>query len=626
MKEIRYILGGPQGGGLETSSQVLSWAFAREGYNVMSDREYFSNIKGRHSYVHATILSENDTPALAYPVNVLGAMDAETVFTHSYDVAEGGYMIYNRDESQVKVVSVASMEDEYKEILMKKFSESGISGTIESVADYLARERKINIIGLSYRELLGELQKSVNVIAAQASRYVSSILIGAVAALTGLNESSLDYALQRRFKSGEVYEHNLAFSKIVIKQVKGSISLDKPIMGGGKRLVVSGNDAVAMAKVVGGLRFQSYYPITPAADESFTLEEYERIGGGSDSIVVFQAEDEIGAIAAAIGSSLTGARSASATSGPGFDLMTEGLGWAGINEVPVVVTYYQRGGPSTGQPTRGGQSDLLSAVFASHGEYPRIVIASGDHEEAFWDTIDALNFADMFQTPVIHLVDKFLANTIASMPVPQVSNAKIGRGKLVATNLEHYKRFDYSSSISPRAFLGNYVMWYTGDEHNETGHITEESKNRVMMMKKRMSKINDIEAGIPESRRYSLYGEEKPDIVLLGWGFVKGSALRAIRDLKVEGIKASYLHIRSFIPFPKEIITKIFREYGADRIIDVEHNYEGQTGFLVAMNTGNMVKRRILKYTGRPIYSNELAAAVKRIISGSTEEVLDLGS
>jgi len=623
LNELRYILGGPQGGGLETSSQVLSWAFAREGYGVSSDREYFSNIKGRHSYIHATISASTISPALSYPVHLVGAMDSETVFTHMFDLDDGGYLIYNSDENSIKLASVISMEPEFKEKLLRAFDEIGIDGSISSAVSYLKDVKKINVVALSYRSLLSELQKQVKVVAAQASRYISTILIGAVAAMANIDDESLNYAFKIRFKSGEIYEHNVAFSRLIKNYINFRFSLDRPNLTF-KKFIISGNDAVAMGKVAGGLRFQSYYPITPAADESFTLEEHERLG--NDSVVVFQTEDELGAIAAAIGASLSGARSATSTSGPGFDLMVEGLGWAGMNEVPVVVTYYQRGGPSTGQPTRGGQSDLLSSVFASHGEYPRIVLASGDHEEAFYDAIDALNFAERFQTPVIHLVDKFLANEIATMRVPDLQEIKIDRGKLAPEGMSSYRRFDLSSNISPRAFLGQYLMWYTGDEHNEMGHITEESENRIKLMNKRMGKEKEIEEGIPEERRFALYGDSSSDVLLIGWGFVKTQALKALEDLKAEGIKASYINIRTFIPFPTKTISEMFKRYDPERIITVEHNYEAQAAKLIAMNTGNIVRKNIVKYTGRPIYSNELRDAVKRILSGSDREVLSYGA
>ncbi|MFP3304861.1 MAG: transketolase C-terminal domain-containing protein, partial [Vulcanisaeta sp.] len=442
-------------------------------------------------------------------------------------------------------------------------------------------------------------------------------------------EEDLDYSLKRRFVREDLYRHNRAMANIVIEAVKGQfgseLKLDKPSVKVSGVLVASGNDVIATAKIVAGVRFQAYYPITPAADESFTLEEYEALGG-EGSIVVFQTEDELAAINAAIGAALTGARSSVATSGPGFDLMVEGLGWAGQNEVPVVVTYYQRGGPSTGQPTRGGQSDLLSSVFASHGEYPRIVLASGDHEEAFYDAIDAFNYAETYQVPVIHLVDKFLANTIATIPLPNLDGIRIVRGKLAPKGLTEYKRFDLSSVISPRAFLGDYVMWYSGDEHDEYGHIDEDPINRIRMFDKRMKKLDLIEKEIPEERRYSYFGSERPDIVIVGWGFVKGVALKAIEELSGEGIKASYYHIRMFIPFPRESITKIAGEVGVDKLVAVEHNYQAQASRLVAMNTGITVGKSVVKYTGRPIYVHELVNAIKNIMRGSVREVLSYGA
>jgi 2-oxoglutarate ferredoxin oxidoreductase subunit alpha len=628
--ELRYILGGPQGGGLETTSEVLSWSFAKSGYGILSDREYFSNIKGRHSYVHATVSGAENPFHLSYPVDLVGAMDAETVFTHFQEIDRGGYLIYNKDEDNAKYGSILSMEPELKTRLNEFFKANGIGGTLGELSTYLSERRQINVVALSYSSLLRALQQEASVIAAQASRYVSSILIGSIASLVGLESSSLAFGLKKRFRSGEILKHNMIFSEIIARQLQAFSykrpSLGKSSLSRGKMVVASGNDFVAMAKLMGGVRFQSYYPITPAADESFTLEKYEKVGGDRGSIVVFQTEDEIAAVTSAIGASLTGTRSASATSGPGFDLMTEGLGWAGINETPILVTYYQRGGPSTGQPTRGGQSDLLSSVFASHGEFPRIVLSSGDHSEAFWDTVDALNYAEMFQTPVIHLVDKFLANSIASIPLPDVSKIEVRRGNLVKNGGDGYQRFDFTSSISPRAFIGDERMWYTGDEHNENGHIDEDSENRIKMMTKRMDKMNLIEESIPEERRHALYGDKDPEIVLLGWGFVKGVAIKALEQLRNEGIKASYFHIRTFVPFPKKSVESIFEDVGPENVVDVECNYEGQAGILVRLNTGHELRKHVVKFTGRPIYLSELVEAIRRVLSGSSKEVLNLGA
>lgn len=204
-------------------------------------------------------------------------------------------------------------------------------------------------------------------------------------------------------------------------------------------------------------------------------------------MVVVQSEDELAAINMAIGASLTGVRAATATSGPGFSLMAEGIGWAGMNEAAVVITYYIRGGPSTGQPTRSSQADLLFALNVGHGEFPRIVIASGDHVEAFRDAVWAFNLAERYQTPVIHLVDKGLANAYSIFDEDELdlNSLKIERGKLVCCPAEGYKRFEITKDgISPRVPLGEALMMYSGDEHDEEGHIREESENRIRMYEK----------------------------------------------------------------------------------------------------------------------------------------------
>jgi len=251
-----------------------------------------------------------------------------------------------------------------------------------------------------------------------------------------------------------------------------------------KRIFLTGNQAVAMGKVLGGCRVQTYYPITPAADESEYLEAHEILKtkkeGDQEAIIVLQTEDEIAAVNSASGACLTGARAATSTSGPGFSLMAEGLGWAGNNEVPLVITLYQRGGPSTGQPTRHSQQDLRFAMHAAHGEFARIILASGDIRECFYDAAEVFNLAEKYQMPVIHLLDKGMANSSQTYPIFDYSKVKIDRGQIVGEKeLEGkvYKRFQFTETgVSPRAFLGtkNAVQWYSGDEHNESGNINEE--------------------------------------------------------------------------------------------------------------------------------------------------------
>ncbi|MEM4896463.1 MAG: 2-oxoacid:acceptor oxidoreductase subunit alpha, partial [Ignisphaera sp.] len=300
-----------------------------------------------------------------------------------------------------------------------------------------------------------------------------------------------------------------------------------------------------------------------------------------------------------------------------------GLSWAGANEVPIVVTYYQRGGPSTGQPTRGSQSDLFNAIFAGHGEFARVVITSGDHIEAFYDAIEAFNIAERFHVPVIHLLDKFLANSTRTIPPLDLDTVRIARGSISSGGIG-YKRFDLGSTVSPRAFLGveDTVMWYTGDEHDEYGHIAEDSVNRVAMYSKRVRKLELIASEIPRDRKLTVYGDYTPDYILIGWGSVKGVALDAIESLYRRGFKGSYVNLRLLWPFPSREVVEILTRVPRDRVIAIEHSYSIQIADLVPIATGIRIEKRIAKFTGRPITLNELDDALSRILTSDVEHVV----
>jgi len=634
LEEISFIVGGPQGSGIETSAVVLTYAFARAGYGVLVDREYFSNIKGRHSYALFRVSSKRVPKALKYLTNMLVALDAETVFTHYKSLKDGGILVYDVGISLKKFDAIPSIEDELRSRLAKEFKDLGLDGTVESLANYLRSRKNVFVVGLDYSKVIEEFSKEASLKPHQASMYLSSIPTAAVTTLTGLRESALSFAYMRRFNDPKVVEENIKLSKVVANRVRRVYDfpplLKNSEIGFNEVLVVSGNDVVAMGKVVGGLRYQAYYPITPAADESFTLETYSRFKVGDEyaTVVVLQTEDEIAAITSAIGAALAGVRAATATSGPGFSLMVEGLGWAGMNEVPVVITYYQRGGPSTGLPTRGSQTDLLFTLFASHGEFPRIVIASGDHEEAFKDSIEIMNLTEKYQVPGIHLLDKFLANSLMTLTPPELSELRVDRG-VVTEGGDNYLRFDMSKGpVSPRAFLGsNVIMYYTGDEHNEVGHISEDPINRINMYTKRMVKLELMSKEIPEDFLVRLYGDLDADVLLIGWGYVKGVALEVMDELSRGGdISCAYLHLRGFSPFPSRFVAEVLKAFEGKNVVALEHSYLAQLSKVIAMNTGFMIRKEIVKFTGRPMLVDEVLQALIKIVEGvSNREVLSLG-
>ena len=628
LTELNAILGGPQGSGIETSMMIIGRALARRGYGFLANREYFSNIVGRHSYIHLRVKSDEYPRSLTYPVDLLVAMDAETIFMHFEDVSNRGFIVCDNASLHKTLEEAPSIEDITRERIKKRCNELGLDCSVESILKYLAEKKNASLISLQYEKIIRELFDKYKIDPRQLSRYLSGIVFSAFAVLLALDEDSLRYALSLHFKERvQIVEQNMDLYRIVVREMggyKGALILAPPRINQKKTMFVTGNDIVAIAKIVAGVRYQSYYPITPAADESVLLERYsfiedENIG----PLLVLQTEDEIAAITSAIGASLTGARSSTSTSGPGFDLMVEGLSWAGMNEAPVVITYYQRGGPSTGQPTRGSQSDLFNAIFAGHGEFARVVLSSGDHLEAFYDTILAFNLAEEFQVPVIHLLDKFLANSTATISLPRLDEIKISRGTIVREAKE-YKRFSLASLVSPRAFLGTrgVVMWYTGDEHDEYGHIVEDPENRIAMYSKRIEKISLIKDRVPSEQKIGIYGDRNPDYVFVGWGSVKNTVLEAIDVLRGRGIRAKYLNIKMLWPFPEREFVEAAEKVPADRMIVVEHSYGANIAKLIEMNTGISIEKSIVKFTGRPLTLKEVIEGFELIESGKEKKVV----
>jgi len=308
--------------------------------------------------------------------------------------------------------------------------------------------------------------------------------------------------------------------------------------------------------------------------------------------------------------------------------MAEALGWAGINEVPVVITNYQRSGPSTGLPTRHGQDDLLFTINAGHGEFPRIVYASGAIEESFYDTGKCFNFADIFQVPVIHLLDKFIASSVITCKRFDPEKVTIDRGKLLEKiDTKPYKRFEQTSDgISPRSKLGleDGIFWNTGDESDEYGHISEDPYLRIQMMDKRLSRFDIILNQIPKEDQVVSFGTA--DHCIISWGSAKGPIIDAIDMLKKENINVGFIQIKLLHPFPTEYVKSLLKD--VKTIIDVEANHTGQLGSLFKQNLGKDVDYFILKYTGRSMTSTEIYDSLKKILGNKAKkrEILTHGA
>lgn len=607
-----WMIGGPQGTGVDSSATLFARAAATAGHWVYGRREYHSNIKGKHSYFQIRVKNE---PVLSHvdPVNLLASFETTTPKYHDFELLEDGGLIYDPKLTDPEELTLG------KDVLLFPIDFDGI---------------------------LEEVAEAFDKTAAQISILKNAIAVAASCALVGIGMDDIEEALKGLFtgKKAKLVPLNVMACQKGYDTIMANPNKEKyryflppPVRPKvGSRLLINGNQTTALAKFKAGCRLQTYYSITPAVDECVFMEGFPEYG-----VAVVQCEDEMAAINMAIGGATTGIRASTSTSGPGFCLMAEGMGWAAINEVPVVVFNYQRGGPSTGLPTRQEQGDMLFTIHSGHGEYPRIVLAPGDVNEQFEDSYNAFNDAEHYQTPVIVLSDRTLANNTMCVPIFPQDHLTIDRGDLLGPPdgyidgdeseenlekaLEIYPRFtirpDSPMSYRPVAGTPGRVHWLTGDESDEWGHITEDPVVRNPQHEKRMSKLPLITKEIPADRQYKLYGPDTADITVVGWGSTKGAVLDAMERLREDhDVSVNFLQIRMVHPFPTEAVTKILK--AAKTLVNVEANLSGQMAQLIQMRTCIEIPHRISKYTGRPISETEMVDAILEIQNKQSKEVV----
>jgi len=375
-----------------------------------------------------------------------------------------------------------------------------------------------------------------------------------------------------------------------------------------------GNDAIALGAIAGGARLMAAYPITPSSEiMEYLIKKLPQFGG-----TVVQTEDELAAVTMAIGANYAGVRALTASAGPGLSLMAEAIGLSGMTETPLVIVDTQRGGPSTGLPTKQEQSDLMAMIYSTHGEIPKVVLAPSTVEEAFYDAAEAFNIAEEYQCPVILLTDLMLSLGKQSVEPPDMSRVEIRRGKLIQEDLPelegkaYFKRYEVTEDgISPRVIPGvkHGIHHVTGVEHNEEGRPSEATKNRVDQMTKRLRKLNTfrLQDAVLVTEHHA-----EPDILFVGFNSTRGTIEEIMPRLETQGIKVDHLHIRQVHPFPSELVTPHLER--AKRVIVVEYNATGQLAKLIQMNCGHASKiEHILKFNGDPFYPAEV---VEQVVGG----------
>jgi 2-oxoglutarate ferredoxin oxidoreductase subunit alpha len=550
-KTFNILIGGEAGQGLVTVGQILAKTLVRSGYFICVTQDYQSRIRGGHN-TFAIGVGVDKVRAPQEAIDLLVALNAETAGLHKKDLTPHGVIVIDEafaitDDAAVRVPFKTLASDRYTNIVAL-----GVIAALLGLDDQMVVQTMTDFFG----------------------------------------EGDRDAAEKNRRALGDAYRWAAGRAVAFERLAATSTTVDPP-----RRLMMNGNEAIALGAVTAGLKFYSFYPMTPSTSIGLALAGWAKKMG----LIVEQAEDEIAVINMALGASFAGAPSMAATSGGGFALMVEGVSLAAMTETPMVIVVGQRPAPATGLPTRTSQADLEFILHAGHGEFPRAIFSPGSIEQCFELSQKALQLADRYQGPVFILTDQFLADSyravapfrLDGMPPVQPWATE---GRTVATP---YRRFTITEDgISPRLLPGltEHLVVADSDEHTEDGHITEDLEVRSKMVGKRLKKGEGIRA---EALPPELQGEKKPDLLLLTWGSTKGAMEEAAIALQAKGMRVATLHFSQVWPLVPEHFMGPLRE--AKEVVAVEGNATGQLARLIRRETGFSIERRVLRYDGLPI-------------------------
>lgn len=557
--KYNVLIGGAAGQGMDTVSALFERILKKSGFYLYSTKDYMSRVRGGHNFIKIRFGDENITSHYE-ELDVIVALDKNTADFHIKNLKEEGIIICDEN---IKIE-----DNRVLKVPMKKIA-----------------------------------------LEAGNPKVFGTAAVGALTRLFDINFEHIESLFNKKWDSSIIEANIKAFQKG--KEVS-NVCFRSPKAQEDNNILINGNEAIALGALAGGLSFYSAYPMTPATSIMTYLSKKQKEAG----IVVEQVEDEISAINMALGASYAGARAATGSSGGGVSLMVEAIGLASITETPILIIDSQRPGPATGLPTRTEQSDLSFLLTASHGEGPRMVLSARNAEDAFYNTARALNISEKYQIPVILLTDQYLADTAVTVKEFDFSKIKIERHLVSKEALDEdgsYRRYKLTESgISPRILPGKFegaVVLIDSDEHTEDSQITESAEVRKDQMDKRMRKFEILKEEMIEPE---YFGAENPEILLLGWGSMYGPLKEAVELLNKEKNQAGALVFGDLYPLP----TKLLKKYTsiASKIINVEQNYNGQLGKLIAMETGILVTDSILKYDGRQLSFYEIYSIVKAAV------------
>jgi 2-oxoglutarate/2-oxoacid ferredoxin oxidoreductase subunit alpha len=564
--DISIVLCGAAGQGVQTVEQMLTHLFKRAGYNLFSTKEYMSRVRGGSNSTELRVSSQS-VQAYLDRIDILFPLNREAL----------------------------------RHVEQRITRETIIIGEKEKLLGH-DREEDMALIDIPLSDIASGIGGAI---------YSNIIATGVIAALFAIQKDSIIEDLKERFsaKGEKVIANNIRAIESGYKIGEGLVSSGTVTITLKKspeiadHIIISGGEAVGMGAIAGGCNFISSYPMTPSTAVLTFLSQQSK----AFDVIAEQAEDEIAAMNMAIGAWYAGARGMVTTSGGGFALMTEGLSLAGIMESPMVIHLAQRSGPATGLPTRTEQGDLDLALYAGHGEFPRIIFAPGTLEQAFALTARAFNLADKYQVPVFILTDQYFIDSYYNIPRIDVSVLEIER--YVVPTEKDYKRFALTeNNISPRGIPGNGegVVVVDSDEHDQAGHLTENHDIRVGMVDKRLGKTELLgqEAILPE-----ISGKSDSRTMVVCWGSTFTIVREAVERMGRDDI--ALVHFSQVYPLHPNTREMLERP---DRLVIVENNATSQFARVLKIHADIDIQKKINKYSGLAFSVEELEKGLRQAL------------
>ncbi|WP_336025487.1 2-oxoacid:acceptor oxidoreductase subunit alpha [Halobellus salinisoli] len=573
--DFNWAIGGEAGDGIDSTGKIFAQALSRAGRHVFTSKDFASRIRGGYT-AYKVRTAVDPVQSVVDRLDVLIALTPRTIDENLDELHEGSVIIYDGDRTTMENVEIPD-------------GMIGLDVPLKRLAE----------------EAGGAIMRNV-------------VALGAACEVSDFPIENLDSALEKRFgsKGQSLVDNNKEAARAgrdyVAEEHDHEFDYELETTDN-DYVLLNGDEAIGMGAIAAGCKFYAGYPITPATDVmEYLTGRIEQFGGH-----VVQAEDELSAINIALGAARAGARSMTATSGPGIDLMTETFGLVATSETPLVIVDVMRSGPSTGMPTKQEQGDLNMMLYGGHGEIPRFVLGPTSISECFWKTVEAFNLAEKYQTPVYIAADLAMAVTEQTFPPEafDMDDVEVDRGKVVdEESIEEWQNEKgqfkahalTDDGVSPRAFPGTDggVHMSTGLEHDELGRRTEDTEMRVEQVDKRNRKVETAREREDFSPRE--FGDSESENLVISWGSNEGAMTEAIEFLEEEGVDVNFLSVPYLFPRP-DLTDEV---ESAENVVVVECNATGQFADVVEHDTLTRVDR-VNKYDGVRFKADELANDIK---------------